>query len=149
LRSGSAGDQDRAAGRGGHAALRAVLGRARGAAFALLNRGKTILVLDLKSDDDRKKLKPLLEKADVLLSNSGLRHEPAGTWLRRGARGQSAPDLLLDFRLRAERTTIREAGHDLNSSAITGLQSLQPGPADRPVVPPALVAILAGARFRP
>src|SRR5512135_1767284 len=37
------------------------------AAFALLNRGKQGLTLDLKLDADRAKLKPLLERADILV----------------------------------------------------------------------------------
>src|SRR5258707_339595 len=35
--------------------------------FALLNRGKKSLVLDLKSENDRKALAPLLQKADVIV----------------------------------------------------------------------------------
>ena len=37
------------------------------AGFALLNRGKKGLVLDLKEAADREKLKPLLARADVLV----------------------------------------------------------------------------------
>ena len=37
-----------------------------------------------------------------------------------------------------------EAGHDLNYIGHTGLLALQPGPPDRPVVPPALIADIAG-----
>ena len=37
-----------------------------------------------------------------------------------------------------------EAGHDLNYIGDTGLLALQPGPPDRPVVPPALVADIGG-----
>lgn len=37
------------------------------AAFTLLNRGKTSLIADLKSENGRNKLKLLLEKADVLV----------------------------------------------------------------------------------
>ena len=37
-----------------------------------------------------------------------------------------------------------EAGHDLNYIGNTGLLALNPGPADRPVVPPALVADIGG-----
>jgi crotonobetainyl-CoA:carnitine CoA-transferase CaiB-like acyl-CoA transferase len=40
-----------------------------------------------------------------------------------------------------------EAGHDLNYIGNTGLLSLQPGPADHPVVPPALVADIGGGTF--
>jgi hypothetical protein len=35
--------------------------------FAMLNRGKKSLVLDLKSESDRKALVPLLQKADVIV----------------------------------------------------------------------------------
>ena len=37
-----------------------------------------------------------------------------------------------------------EAGHDLNYIGLTGLLALNPGPTDRPVVPPALIADIAG-----
>ena len=37
-----------------------------------------------------------------------------------------------------------EAGHDLNYIGHTGLLALNPGPPDRPVVPPALIADIAG-----
>src|SRR6059058_4390266 len=37
------------------------------AMFALLNRGKKSLVLDLKKEGDRAKLMPLLQRADVLV----------------------------------------------------------------------------------
>ena len=37
-----------------------------------------------------------------------------------------------------------EAGHDLNYIGYTGLLALNPGPPDRPVVPPALIADIAG-----
>jgi crotonobetainyl-CoA:carnitine CoA-transferase CaiB-like acyl-CoA transferase len=40
-----------------------------------------------------------------------------------------------------------EAGHDLNYIGNTGLLALQPGPPDRPVVPPALVADIGGGTF--
>src|ERR1051325_275112 len=37
------------------------------AAFALLNRGKKGLAIDLKNENERKLLRPLLEKADVIV----------------------------------------------------------------------------------
>src|SRR5205085_6840452 len=37
------------------------------AVVALLNRGKRSLVLDLKNENDRSRLRPLLEKADVII----------------------------------------------------------------------------------
>ena len=41
----------------------------------------------------------------------------------------------------------QEAGHDLNYIGATGLLALQPGPSDRPTVPPALVADIGGGTF--
>jgi crotonobetainyl-CoA:carnitine CoA-transferase CaiB-like acyl-CoA transferase len=40
-----------------------------------------------------------------------------------------------------------EAGHDINYIGNTGLLDLQPGPIDHPVVPPMLVADIAGGSF--
>src|SRR6185436_18274881 len=37
------------------------------AVFALLNRGKKSLAIDLKNDSDCNRLRPLLEKADVIV----------------------------------------------------------------------------------
>ena len=37
------------------------------APFALLNRGKQVLTLDLKSEAEREKLKPLIARADILI----------------------------------------------------------------------------------
>src|SRR5918995_1184351 len=37
------------------------------ATFAMLNRGKQVVALDLKQDADREKLRPLLERADVIV----------------------------------------------------------------------------------
>src|SRR3989442_15640193 len=37
------------------------------AAFAVLNRGKKSLVLDLRKDEERQRLMPLLSRADVLV----------------------------------------------------------------------------------
>ena len=57
---------------------------------------------------------------------------------------QSEARLLLDHRLRTDRPARGEAGHDLNYIGHTGLLALNPGPPDRPVVPPALIADIAG-----
>jgi len=119
-----------------------------GAPFALLNRGKQSLVLDLKTDSDRACLKPLLARADVLIEQFrpgvmgrlGLDYEAVREINRRivycslSGYGQSGP--------RAQ-----EAGHDLNYIGNTGLLALQPGPIKAPVVPPALVADIGGGSF--
>ncbi|MCK9919303.1 CoA transferase [Microbacteriaceae bacterium K1510] len=119
-----------------------------GAAFALLNRGKQGLTIDLKDEADREKLKPLIARADILveqfrpgvMARLGLGYEdvaklnPKLIYCSISGYGQSGS--------RAD-----EAGHDLNYIASTGLLDLQPGPIDRPVVPPMLAADIAGGSF--
>ena len=115
------------------------------AMFALLNRGKTSLVLDLKSAAHRDRLTPLIKRADVLveqfrpgvMARLGLGYQavqainPKLVYCSITGYGQNGP--------RAD-----EAGHDLNYIGHTGLLALNPGPPDRPVVPPALIADIAG-----
>ncbi len=115
--------------------------------FAMLNRGKKSLALDLKQDADQAVLRPLLERADVLLEQFrpgvmdrlGLGADavralnPRIVYCSITGYGQSGPKSGL-------------AAHDLNYIGETGLLSLSMGPGDRPVVPPALMAdIGAGA----
>jgi crotonobetainyl-CoA:carnitine CoA-transferase CaiB-like acyl-CoA transferase len=118
------------------------------AAFALLNRGKQVLHLDLKSQADRIQLMPLLARADILIvqirpggmARLGLGYSdvrainPKLIYCSISGYGQSGP-------------RVDEAGHDLNYIGNTGLLDLQPGPAGTPVVPPALVADIAGGSF--
>jgi crotonobetainyl-CoA:carnitine CoA-transferase CaiB-like acyl-CoA transferase len=118
------------------------------AMFALLNRGKKSLVLDLKNKSDRNKLGPLLARADVLveqfrpgvMARLGLSYDavrainPKLIYCSITGYGQTGP-------------RAGEAGHDLNYIGHTGLLALNPGPPDRPVVPPALIADLAGGTF--
>ena len=85
------------------------------AMFTLLNRGKKSLVLDLKSEADRDKLKPLIvARRHPGRAVPAWRDGAARPRLRRGARDQSAADLLLDHRLRPDRPARRRSGHDLN-----------------------------------
>jgi crotonobetainyl-CoA:carnitine CoA-transferase CaiB-like acyl-CoA transferase len=118
------------------------------AAFALLNRGKQVLTLDLKREADRAKLIPLIKRADILIeqfrpgvmARLGLGYDdvaklnPQLIYCSISGYGQSGP--------RAD-----EAGHDLNYIGNTGLLDLQPGPPEAPVVPPMLVADIAGGSF--
>jgi alpha-methylacyl-CoA racemase len=115
------------------------------AMFALLNRGKKSLVLDLKTDADWTRLRPLLQRADVLveqfrpgvMARLGIGYDavrainPRLVYCSITGYGQSGP-------------RAGEAGHDLNYIGNTGLLALNPGPPDRPVVPPALVADIGG-----
>ncbi|MGN6571697.1 MAG: CaiB/BaiF CoA transferase family protein [Pseudolabrys sp.] len=118
------------------------------AAFAMLNRGKTGLTLDLKSEADREKLKPLIARADIVLeqfrpgvmARLGLGYDdmrainPRIIYCSISGYGQDGP--------RAD-----EAGHDLNYIGATGLLDLQPGALGQPTVPPALIADIAGGSF--
>lgn len=118
------------------------------AAFALLNRGKKSLIADLKDAAARGKIEALLRRADILveqfrpgvMARLGLGYEavrainPRIVYCSISGYGQSGP-------------RGQEAGHDLNYIGRTGLLALQPGPPDRPVVPPALVADIGGGTF--
>jgi crotonobetainyl-CoA:carnitine CoA-transferase CaiB-like acyl-CoA transferase len=118
------------------------------APFAILNRGKKNFVADLKNEFDKAKVWSLLERADVLveqfrpgvMERLGFGYEavrarnPKIIYCSISGYGQQGP----------RRT---EAGHDINYIGATGLLSLAPGPADRPVVPPALIADIGGGSF--
>ena len=116
--------------------------------FALLNRGKKSLTLDLKNPDDLAKLEPLLARADIVIeqfrpgvmARLGLDYE---TLSKKYARiiycaitgyGQTGPKRDV-------------AAHDLNYIADTGLLALSMGETAKPVVPPALIADIAGGAY--
>ncbi len=115
------------------------------APYAALNGGKKSLVADLKTEEGRAALRPLLEQADVLveqfrpgvMDRLGLGYDAVRTINPRivycsiSGYGQSGP--------RAQ-----EAGHDINYQAVTGLLHLSPGTPQSPSVPAALVADIAG-----
>ncbi len=118
------------------------------ATFAMLNRGKQSLTLDLKNAADLEKLKPLIKRADILIeqfrpgvmARLGLGYDdvralnPRLIYCSISGYGQSGP-------------RVGEAGHDINYIGNTGLLDLQPGPIETPVVPPMLVADIAGGSF--
>jgi alpha-methylacyl-CoA racemase len=113
--------------------------------FAMLNRGKSGFVLDLKSADERSRLAPMLVRADVLVEQFrpgtmrrlGLGYEavtkinPRIVYCSISGYGQTGP-------------RAGEAGHDLNYIGATGLLAQQLGPRSSPVVPPALIADIGG-----
>jgi crotonobetainyl-CoA:carnitine CoA-transferase CaiB-like acyl-CoA transferase len=119
-----------------------------GAAFGLLNAGKTSLTLDLKSETGAQRLHLLLRDADILIEQFrpgvmdklGFGYEalrkihPRLIYCSISGYGQSGP-------------RGAEAGHDLNYIGNAGLLGLAPGPAENPVVPPALIADIAGGAF--
>lgn len=116
--------------------------------FAMLNRGKKSLAINLKERSSLKLLPPLIEEADILLEQFrpgvmerlGLGYEavakvnPKIIYCSITGYGATGP--------KAE-----VAGHDLNYIGDTGLLAMSMGPADDPVVPPALIADLAGGTY--
>ncbi|MGH6663644.1 MAG: CaiB/BaiF CoA transferase family protein [Pseudolabrys sp.] len=118
------------------------------AAFVMLNRGKKSLTRDLKNKADLDRLVPLIKRADILMeqfrpgvmARLGLGYDdlrkinPRLIYCSISGYGQSGP-------------RVAEAGHDINYIGNTGLLDLQPGPTDRPVVPPGLMADIAGGSF--
>lgn len=121
---------------------------ASSANFALLNRGKESLALDLKDEDGRRRLRPLLEEADVLveqfrpgvMARLSLDYErvreinPRIVYCSITGYGQDGP-------------RAGTAAHDLNYVSDAGLLSLVTGGDGRPVLPPALLADIAGGAY--
>ena len=118
------------------------------ASFALLNRGKESLTLDLKDPAQRDALAPLIAEADVLveqfrpgvMERLGLGYDalkarnPRLIYCSITGYGASGPKAQV-------------AGHDLNYMGDSGLLALSHGGAAQPVVPPALVADIAGGSY--
>lgn len=101
--------------------------------FARLNRGKKSVVLDLRSEEGRAQLRPLVERADVLVE--GFR---PGVIDRLGC----SPEQALEWNPRlvfcsisafGQRTPARDKpGHDLNLQALAGLCHLERDARGRP-----------------
>ena len=116
--------------------------------FALLNRGKKSLALDLKNAEDRAALEPLLARADVVveqfrpgvMDRLGLGYgavaamNPKAIYCSITGYGQTGPSRDV-------------AGHDLNYISEAGLLALSMGPPEAPVVPPALIADIAAGGY--
>lgn len=116
--------------------------------FALLNRGKKSLALDLKSKVDIARLRPLLARCDVIveqfrpgvMERLGLGYadvraiNPRAIYCSISGYGQTGPK--------------REvAGHDVNYMGDSGLLALSLGTTAQPVLPPALIADIAGGTY--
>lgn len=116
--------------------------------FALLNRGKRSVAIDLKAPDALARLRPLLLRADVVLEQFrpgvmdrlGLGYEalaainPRIVYCALTGYGQDGPKAQV-------------AAHDLNYLAETGLLGLAAGADGAPIVPPALIADIAGGAY--
>jgi len=118
------------------------------APFALLNRGKRSVFIDLKSEAGREQALSLIADADILveqfrpgvMDRLGLGFEtvsvanPRLIYCSITGYGQSGPRAL-------------EAGHDINYAGRTGLLALSWGDRDNPVLPPAQFADIGGGSF--
>jgi alpha-methylacyl-CoA racemase len=116
--------------------------------FNMLNRGKRSLALDLKDPASRDVLIPLIKQADVIIeqfrpgvmARLGLGYDhicqikPDIIYCSISGYGQFGPKAL-------------RAGHDLNYIGDAGLLSLSHGSNDNPVLPPALIADIAGGTY--
>lgn len=116
--------------------------------FALLNRGKRSLAIDLKATGAAERLRPLIESTDVVveqfrpgvMDRLGLGYEtlkginPRIVYCAITGWGQTGP--------KAE-----TAAHDLNYVAESGMLGLAAGSDGAPVVPAALVADIAGGTY--
>ena len=116
--------------------------------FALLNRGKRSIAIDLKAPDAVARLRPLIARADVVveqfrpgvMERLGLGFDamaainPRIVFCSITGYGQSGPKAQL-------------AAHDLNYQAEAGLLGLAAGADGAPVVPSALIADIAGGTY--
>ena len=116
--------------------------------YAMLNRGKEVIRLDLKDPSSRNTLQELLGRADVVVEQ----FRP-GVMQRLGldfaALSQQHPRLIYCSITGYGQTGPKSgaAGHDLNSLADTGLLALSMGSPNNPVIPPALIADIAGGSY--
>lgn len=116
--------------------------------FALLNAGKRSVAIDLKAPDALERLRPLVAEADVLIEQFrpgvmdrlGLGYEalniinPRLIYCAISGWGQTGPKAMV-------------AAHDLNYLAESGILSLSAGANGAPVIPPVLIADLAGGAY--
>ena len=116
--------------------------------FSLLNRGKKSLSLDLKDPKNLKILTPILKEADIIIEQFrpgvmerlGLDYESIKKinqdiiYVSITGYGQYGPKSMV-------------AGHDLNYIGNAGLLSISMGRENDTVVPPALVADVAGGSY--
>ena len=116
--------------------------------FGLLNAGKRSIAIDLKAPGSIEKLKPLIASADIVIEQFrpgvmdrlGLGYEalkainPRIIYCAITGYGQSGPKAQV-------------AAHDLNYVAESGLLAIAADATGAPVVPPALIADIAGGAY--
>lgn len=118
------------------------------ALFKLLNSGKKSITIDLKDDSAIERLRPIIEKSDIVIEQFrpgvmdrlGLGYDaikainPAIIYCSITGYGQTGP--MAD-----------KAGHDLNYIAESGLLGLSGDAAGKPIIPPALIADIGGGAY--
>ena len=116
--------------------------------FALLNAGKESIAIDLKAPEAIERLRPFLETADVILeqfrpgvmARLGLGYDqvseinPRAIYCAITGWGQDGPNAL-------------QAAHDLNYVAEAGVLGLSSDATGSPLLPPMLVADIAGGAY--
>jgi crotonobetainyl-CoA:carnitine CoA-transferase CaiB-like acyl-CoA transferase len=116
--------------------------------FALLNAGKRSIAINLKASDAADRLRPLIAEADVVIEQFrpgvmdrlGLGYDalrainPRLIYCAISGWGQSGPKAMV-------------AAHDLNYLAESGILGLSVGADGAPVIPPVLIADLAGGAY--
>ena len=116
--------------------------------FAVLNRGKESLVVDLKNPDDHATVRRLVDQADVVLEQFrpgvmdrlGLGYDavsatnPGVVYCSISGYGQTGKNVAV-------------AGHDLNYLACAGLLDLVRDNTGAPALPPVLIADIAGGAY--
>ncbi|HTE13966.1 MAG TPA: CoA transferase [Burkholderiales bacterium] len=116
--------------------------------FAMLNRGKKSLAVDLKDAKVREQLVPLIKEADIVVEQ----FRP-GVMDRLGlgydALNAINPRLIYCAITGYGQTGLRAevAAHDINYVAESGMLSLAAGEDGAPIVPPALIADIGGGTY--
>jgi alpha-methylacyl-CoA racemase len=116
--------------------------------FALLNRGKRSVAIDLKAPDAIARLMPLIERADVIVEQ----FRP-GVMDRLGLGCETLREInprivycaITGYGQQGPRADV--AAHDLNYAAEAGMLVLTCGADGAPVLPAALVADIAGGTY--
>ena len=118
------------------------------AIFALLNRGKGSVAIDLKASDAVVRLTPLLKRADVLIEQfrpGVMERLGLGYDAVRAINDQIIYCSITGFGQRGPRSGM--AGHDLNYLALTGLLSLAADKDGAPSMPPTPIADIAAGGY--
>ena len=116
--------------------------------FALLNAGKQSITIDLKARDAVERLCPLIAEADIVIEQfrpgvmdrlglgyAALREiNPRLIYCAISGWGQNGPKAMV-------------AAHDLNYLAESGILGLSVGADGAPVIPPVLIADIAGGAY--